>query len=100
MLITVQFTKSNILLDTQFASSGMRLDAEFADFQKVTIQEGVDPYMGDYEITPKVDAQTMPTAQKYMTDDVRIKSIPFYETSNESDGKTVFIGTEVEIYGS
>ena len=96
MLIKAQFNQRNILLDTKFSSNDMRLDADFADFQKVTVRENIDPYTGDYEVTPKVSAQTMPTAQKYMTDDVQIKAIPFFETSNQSNGQTVYIGSEVE----
>ena len=96
MLIKAQFNQRNILLDTQFSSHCMPLNAKFADFQKVTVRENVDPYTGDYTITPKVNAQTMPTSQKYMTDDVQIKAIPFFETSNQSNGQTVYIGSEVE----
>lgn len=60
----------------------------------------VDPYTGTYEVTPLVDAETtLPTAQKFMDEDVRVKAIPYFETTNTSDGETVFIGTEVDIYG-
>lgn len=88
-----------MLMRVQFNSSIVLLNAKFADFQRVTIQGDVDPYTGDYEVTPKVDAQTLPTAQKFMADDVKVFGIPYFETSNASDGNTVYIGTEVEIYG-
>ena len=54
-----------------------------------------DPFLGEYEVTPKVDAQTMPCAGKKMLKDVDIKAIPFFETSNEA-GTTVYIAAEVD----
>lgn len=53
------------------------------------------PYTGPYTVTPKVEAQTLETARKLMTDDVNIKAIPFFETSNAAGGETFYIGTEV-----
>ena len=52
-------------------------------------------YEGDYIVTPKVESQTMPTKNKLLTEDVTIKSIPFFNVSNTSGGSTVFIGNEV-----
>lgn len=52
------------------------------------------PYTGPYTVTPKVEAQTLETAQKLMTDDVSVKAIPYYEMDNK-EGTTVFIGSEV-----
>ena len=43
--------------------------------------------------------QTLPTAQKYMEKDLTVNGIPYYQTSNASNGETVYIGTEVEING-
>lgn len=88
-----------MLLNAKFSASQNVLDAKFKNLQIVTSSEKADVYDGPYEVTPKVESQTMHTAQKYMAENVRIKSIPFFETSNESDGKTVYIGSEVEIYG-
>lgn len=53
------------------------------------------PYTGPYTVTPKVEAQTLETARKLMTDDVNIKAIPFFETSNNAGGETVYIAMEV-----
>lgn len=49
-------------------------------------------YDGEYEVTPKIDEQVLETKNKTMKKDLTIKSIPYYETSNLSDGKTVIIG--------
>ena len=59
------------------------------------VDGSTDPYLGEYEVTPKVDAQTMPCAGKKMLKDVDIKAIPFFETSNTT-GTTVYIAAEVD----
>ena len=61
----------------------------------VKVDGSTDPFLGGYEVTPKVDAQTMPCAGKKMLKDVDIKAIPFFETSNEA-GTTVYIAAEVD----
>ena len=86
-------------INVQFSKQSMKIDAEFARFQQVTEYVGADPYEGSYEVTPKVDAQTLPTAKKIMMNNVQIHEIPIFEVSNQADGETVYIGTEVDIYG-
>lgn len=96
----VQFSASDQRFSTNVRfDSKDHFDAKFDSYQAVTIYKDADPYMGAYEVTPKVEAQVLPTAKKLMADDVTVKAIPYYETSNLSDGETVYIGTEVEIYG-
>ena len=53
-------------------------------------------YEGEYEVTPTVDGLSLPTRQKYMTDDVKIHAIPFFEVSNPSGGSTFYIADEIE----
>ena len=48
-------------------------------------------YTGEYEITPTVEAQTLNTKNKTLRDDLEIKEIPYFETSNEY-GNTIYIG--------
>lgn len=48
-------------------------------------------YDGDYEIIPKVNAQTIETKNKKMKENLTVLAIPYYETSNPT-GKTVYIG--------
>ena len=48
-------------------------------------------YNGDYDIVPKVEAQTIGTKNKKMKKDLTVLAIPYYETSNLT-GKTVYIG--------
>lgn len=55
----------------------------------------MQPYEGEYEVTPSVQAQTLSTAGKLLQDDITITEIPFAEVSNTSGGTTVTIGKEV-----
>ena len=86
-------------INVQFNKQSMQFDAEFASFQQVTEYVGAELYEGSYEVTPKVDDQTLPTAKKMMVENVRIHAIPIYEVSNQADGETVYIASEVDIYG-
>lgn len=52
-------------------------------------------YDGSYVVIPKVEAQTLPTKDKRMADDVSIKGIPIYDVSNNAGGTTVYIGSEI-----
>lgn len=54
-------------------------------------------YDGPYEVTPMVEAQTVQTKDKYMSDDLTVKSIPYFDVSNTSGGSTVYIGSQIEI---
>lgn len=61
----------------------------------IAYSRGYADYMGDYEVTPKVTEQSLETKDKHMTDNVMIKSIPFFNVSNTSGGSTAYIGSEV-----
>lgn len=60
-----------------------------------TINVGGRPYEGDYIVTPKVDQQKLDTKDAIMRDDVTILAIPYFETSNNSGGNTVYIAKEI-----
>lgn len=60
----------------------------------VVVATGGIPYDGPYEVVPKVEAQTLHTKQKYMTQDVMVLSVPFYEADNKN-GTTIYIASEV-----
>ncbi len=54
-------------------------------------------YTGSYTVIPKTDSQVLRTTDKFLTDDITIEKIPFWETSNLSGGKTVYIAEDVII---
>ena len=62
---------------------------------KVSLPTNFERYNGDYEVTPDAfNAQTLPTANKLLTQDVVVKKVPYYETSNIQQGITVYIAEE------
>lgn len=60
-----------------------------------TSANDIPVYDGPYEAIPKVEAQTLQTAKKLMTDDVTVHGVPFYEVSNDQGGNTVYIAKEL-----
>lgn len=104
MIIDVQFVENDASFvalfeemdasfPTIFEESDNTFDALFGEIIKV--YDDVPEYVGEYEVTPKVTEQTLPTAQKFLARDVTIEKIPYFEVSNNSGGNTVFIGSEV-----
>ena len=55
---------------------------------------GGEPYEGPYDVTPKVTAQTLPTAKKLMREDVSVRAIPYFDVSNSAGGNTIYIANE------
>ncbi len=75
------------------------VNIEVTPLQEVEVNQDViihvdpaPPYEGDYEVTPRFEAQTLPTANRLLTEDVIIEEIPYAEVSNNSGGITVTIG--------
>lgn len=54
-------------------------------------------YDGNYDVTPSASAQTvLHTKNKRLTDNVVVKKIPYFETTNAGGGSTVYIAGEVK----
>lgn len=53
------------------------------------------PYTGEYTATPKIAAQTLPTAKRYLEKDVTVEQIPRFDVSNAS-GTTVYIAKALD----
>ena len=85
-----KFAATEQAFNAKFAATEQAFNAKFSNFQLAT--EYVDEeYEGEYSVTPKVEAQTMPTKDKAMAEDVTIKAIPYAEVTNLAKGKTVTI---------
>jgi hypothetical protein len=95
MRMNVAFHKNDARFDVQFAQQPARFDTGFNNIQIVAERNVADLYAGSYEVTPEVDAQTLSTAKKLMTEDLTVKAIPFFDVSNNSGGRTVYIAKEV-----
>jgi hypothetical protein len=70
--------------------------AEMGEAVRDIVSAGEGEYKGDYTVIPDVEAQTLETKQKLMTDNVTIKEIPYYDTSNLAGGITVYIGSTLD----
>lgn len=70
----------------------------FEDFQTTT-KIDAEHYKGSYEVTPKAESQSLETKDKFMDNNVTINKMPFFETSNEQGGETIYIGDEIT-YGN
>lgn len=84
-----------MLIRVVFEETDSSFSAEFGNVHVVTEYVGGEIYGGDYNVIPKVDSQTMPTKGKFMTDDVEILEIPYFEVGNTSGGTTVYIAKEI-----
>lgn len=63
---------------------------------QLSIVKAHAPYVGDYKVVPKAfETQTLATANKVLKENIVIAEIPYFETSNESDGNTAYIAKEV-----
>lgn len=51
-----------------------------------------ESYDGSYEVIPTIGQQILQTKNKTMVNDLTIKSIPYSEVTNTSNGITVTIG--------
>lgn len=62
----------------------------------------VDLYEGSYDVVSLADNdQTLDTKNKMCTDDITVRKVPYFETSNLSGGYTVYIAPNGEIvYGN
>lgn len=97
MHFKVKFSETSQKIPVKFSPTNQKIPVRFRDLQEITGEPPeVDLYEGSYEVTPKVDAQTIPTAQKFLTEDMRIKEIPYFVTSNNAGGDTVYIAKEVD----
>lgn len=57
-----------------------------------TVKVTPEIYTGEYIVTPKVNAQSLDTDNKLMTDDVTVLEIPYAEVSNPF-GTTISIAS-------
>lgn len=89
MTLDVKFSENNAVIDVDFelGNEEISFSGEVYEVEKVK-----DPYLGNYDITPLVTAQIMPTKLKTMLDDVRVEMIPTREINNDAGGVTFIVG--------
>lgn len=54
-----------------------------------------EAYEGEHVVVPKMYEQTLETKNKFVREDITVLQIPYFETSNEAGGTTVYIAMEV-----
>lgn len=96
MRFTMEFMETRQDFKVGFNEIRQQFDAGFENLQIVTTAPDVELYSGTYDITPTVGAQTLPTAQRYMVQDVNVNAIPFYNVGNTAGGSTVYIADNIE----
>lgn len=92
MHVKADFKVKDMHLEADFSGTSKAMGAKFGQLQRVTEYVGGEAYNGEYTVTPRVEAQTLPTKEKVMLEDVTIRAIPYAEVTNNSNGKTVTIG--------
>lgn len=100
MRFEVKFLQNGRSFFTDLHTDSQKIDTEFSEFQEISVIDEIEAYDGPYVVTPAIDPQVLSTAQKRMTDNMTVKAIPYFQTSNPQMGETVYIGSEVEINGS
>lgn len=83
-----EFTANNAFASTVFTDPRV-FATVFSDIVRVPATEF---YKGPYSITPRMDAQVLPTTDLLMAHDLTVETIPVTYTSNTYGGKTVVIG--------
>ena len=84
----IEKTSTSGLVDTYtiFFTDGRKFEYQITNGE-------VHYYDGPYEVTPMVNtAQILPTANLFLSENVNVNQIPYYEVSNPSGGKTATIG--------
>lgn len=84
----IEKTSTSGLVDTYtiFFTDGREFEYQITNGE-------VHYYDGPYEVTPMVNTtQILPTANLFLSENVNVNQIPYYEVSNPSGGKTATIG--------
>lgn len=84
----IEKTSTSGLIDTYtiFFTDGRKFEYQITNGE-------VHYYDGPYEVTPMVNTtQILPTSNLFLSENVNVNQIPYYEVSNPSGGKTATIG--------
>ena len=88
MKIQVEFRETGAGFDLGFEGDS-RFDIGFEEGQP---GHSASPYSGNYEVIPRVSAQTLPTRDKSLERDILVRAIPYHEVENTERGTTAIIG--------
>lgn len=91
MIIQAKFIESASRLPATFVGNSQNFSANMGEIHTVTKYVGGEEYKGVYEVTPRLEAQTLPTKDKVLTDNVTVKEIEIHRVKNSSGGTTIYI---------
>ena len=95
MRLDVRFSEDNRLMrGVLFEEQDAQFFSTFGEIQEVIADAPL--YSGGYTVVPAMDEQMLETAEKLMQENLIIKPIPFYDVGNTTNGRTIYIGSEVE----
>ncbi len=93
--VDVDVIETTLVVDVDIQETTVLVPADVAT--TIVVKQGnVPAYEGEYIVIPEVVSQTLETKDKRMTDDVLVREIPYYETSNPQNGLTVFIANSID----
>lgn len=95
MRIKVRFEETSKKIPTTFVERAQKFSPKMGEIHRVTEYIGGEEYKGAYEVTPQVEAQTMPTKNKLLIEDITVKGIEIHRVKNSSGGTTVYIARGV-----
>lgn len=76
----------------QFKESTQKIPVQFKNLQQLSTNVDVEYYNGSYKVVPKVTAQELETKERFLTANIQILEIPYYDVTNNAGGITVTIG--------
>ena len=81
---------------TESISGKVEKPSDMSGEININPEKDIPTYDGNYIVIPKAyKEQILETKEKMMEDNVVVKKIPYYETSNVDGGETVYIAGEV-----
>lgn len=98
MILNLDFSVVNQVLDLDFREQPDNIALQFDQVVEI-VKSDANPYTGDYAVTPSVEGSSLPTKNKYMTDDVTVHPIPVFSVTNSAGGLTVYIAQEEILNG-
>ena len=94
MKLKVRFSETANKISPIFGERTKKLSPNMGELHTVTEYLG-EQYTGAYEVTPKLEAQTLPTKDKVLTNNLTVKEIEIHRVKNSSGGITVYIARGV-----
>lgn len=90
MILKVNFSMREAIIRADFNELNSKFEADFGQVYRFVSDE-VPVYDGSYSLAPSVNEQIIETANKMMTDNLKVEKIPYSEVSNNFGGFTVTI---------